>query len=972
MKTFNLCLLLVNLAIVVYSLPILPPTEEDEALAETYLKKFFNLTEETGPMFRRGPSQRSRKVSEMQRFFGLKVTGTLDAETVKMMKKPRCGLPDVQLGQFTTFNNLKWPTNQLTYRIENYTPDMSVAEVDNSIERALQVWAKVSPLRFTRIYRGTADIMISFGNRNHGDFYPFDGPEGTLAHAFSPGADIGGDAHFDDDEYFTFSSTRGYNLFLVAAHEFGHSLGLSHSNDPGALMFPVYSYTEPSTFSLPRDDVTGIQYIYGPNPDVNPNPDKPDPTPVSTPDACDPTLVLDAVTTLRGEKMFFKGRFFWRIYPQSSKPHQNLIKTFWPELPDNINAAYESQLSDRVFLFKDHQVWALYGYDIVPGYPRNLKSLGLPRTVKKVDAALYDEHSRKTLFFVGDNYYSYDEEMKSMDRGFPKRVDEQFPGMTSKVTAAFQVRGFTYLYSGPYVFEYNMRTRRQFRVLGNNYFLPLCILYKVTFMGRSVFTVLQTVAAFAICIAAPTTSQDVTLSSDDLQAKAKAYLSQFYSVAGSTNSIMSRRVMMDTPVDSFERDLRSMQDFFGLEVTGRLDSNTLEVMAKPRCGVTDVARYGHFQGKPRWKQSIITYRITEYTYDLSRREVDSTIAQAFKLYSDIIPLDFKQIYSDTADIMILFGAKYHGDFYPFDGPNGVLAHANSPGEGEGGDTHFDEDESWTLSQRGINLLLVAAHEFGHALGLAHSRDSSALMYPTYHFVNTKGYRLPADDRRGVQALYGVRTTPGQPEPTRPKPKPKPKPEPRPNPPERCNRNLVFDAASTIRNELYFFKDGYYWKKSGYWNGVMTKTVKGTWPSISHVDAAYEYKGRDIALLFEGRRYWGTRGLTVLSGYPKSIYNFGFPSYVTKIDSAVHVASTGKTLFFVRNKYWSFNERMSIMDRGYPRSISQDFHGIGRKVDAAFENHGYLYFSDGPRQTEYHYPSKKVNRVLLNYGWLDCY
>uniref|UniRef100_A0A8C8II82 Matrix metalloproteinase-14 n=1 Tax=Oncorhynchus tshawytscha TaxID=74940 RepID=A0A8C8II82_ONCTS len=435
MKTFNLCLLLVNLAIVVYSLPILPSTEEDEALAETYLKKFFNLTEETGPMFRRGPSQRSRKVSEMQRFFGLKVTGTLDAETVKMMKKPRCGLPDVQLGRFTTFNNLKWPTNQLTYRVCN---------------------------KNTKLHQTVY----------HGDFYPFDGPEGTLAHAFSPGADIGGDAHFDDDEYFTFSSTRGYNLFLVAAHEFGHSLGLSHSNDPGALMFPVYSYTDPSTFSLPRDDVTGIQYIYGPNPDVNPNPDKPDPTPVSTPDACDPTLVLDAVTTLRGEKMFFKGRFFWRIYPQSSKPHQNLIKTFWPELPDNINAAYESQLSDRVFLFKDHQVWALYGYDIVPGYPRNLKSLGLPRTVKKVDAALYDEHSRKTLFFVGDNYYSYDEEMKSMDRGFPKRVDEQFPGMTSKVTAAFQVRGFTYLYSGPYVFEYNMRTRRQFRVLGNNYFLP--------------------------------------------------------------------------------------------------------------------------------------------------------------------------------------------------------------------------------------------------------------------------------------------------------------------------------------------------------------------------------------------------------------------------------------------------------------------------------------------------------------------
>lgn len=39
---------------------------------------------------------------------------------------------------------------------------MSVAEVDTSIEKALQVWAHVTPLRFTRIYSGVADIMISF------------------------------------------------------------------------------------------------------------------------------------------------------------------------------------------------------------------------------------------------------------------------------------------------------------------------------------------------------------------------------------------------------------------------------------------------------------------------------------------------------------------------------------------------------------------------------------------------------------------------------------------------------------------------------------------------------------------------------------------------------------------------------------------------------------------------------------------
>lgn len=98
--------------------------------------------------------------------------------------------------------------------------------------------------------------MLNFLNRfeesEHGDGDPFDGPGGTLAHAYFPV--YGGDAHFDDAEYWTIKSTRGTNLFQVAAHEFGHSLGLSHSDVRSALMAPFYRGYDP-VFRLDSDDI---------------------------------------------------------------------------------------------------------------------------------------------------------------------------------------------------------------------------------------------------------------------------------------------------------------------------------------------------------------------------------------------------------------------------------------------------------------------------------------------------------------------------------------------------------------------------------------------------------------------------------------------------------------------------------------------------------------------------------------------
>ncbi|XP_060622744.2 matrix metalloproteinase-23-like [Anolis sagrei] len=167
----------------------------------------------------------------------------------------------------------------------------------------------------------------------------------------------------------------------------------------------------------------------------------------------------------------------------------------------------------------------------------------------------------------------------------------------------------------------------------------------------------------------------------------------------------------------------------------------------------------------KWDHVNLTYKIVQFPSTLNKGDTERAIASAFRMWSDVSPLSFRRLApTQQADITIGFYTFNHTDcwFSPlhpcFDGLNGELAHAFLPPRGE---IHFDNHEFWIFGRsrfswkQGVwlnDLVQVAAHEIGHALGLWHSRDVRALMHPNATYSRT--WQIGQDDVWAIQRLYG--------------------------------------------------------------------------------------------------------------------------------------------------------------------------------------------------------------------------
>ena len=145
---------------------------------------------------------------------------------------------------------------------------ISTASWQAAVNKAAVAWEAIAGVNLVQVTDNGADFGDSTGNQQ-GDSHYGDIRIGgiglsssVLAEAFLPpaynGGSLAGDIVFNTNQPWRVGAD--YDIQTVAMHEFGHALGLDHSSDSTATMYPNYTGTDQV---LAADDKSGMQSVYG-------------------------------------------------------------------------------------------------------------------------------------------------------------------------------------------------------------------------------------------------------------------------------------------------------------------------------------------------------------------------------------------------------------------------------------------------------------------------------------------------------------------------------------------------------------------------------------------------------------------------------------------------------------------------------------------------------------------------------------